>query len=77
MLKQALLELSPKARRAFLLRRLEGWNDAQIAERLGIKSRMVRYYLTQAGIYCRLRVQGWTAEAAGEQARFNAKEPTA
>lgn len=73
-LKQALLELSSKARRVFLLYRLEGWSDARIATRLGIGTRMVRYYITQAGIYCRLRVQGLPQEAAREQARFNATE---
>ena len=66
-LKAALLELSPKCRRAFLLYRLEGWNDAQIGEQLGIQPRMVRHYLTQAGLYCRLRVQGLTPQQAKER----------
>lgn len=74
-LKKALLELSPKARRAFLLYRLEGWSDAQIAGQLGVKPRMVRYYLTQAGLYCWLRVQGSTPEQAREQSRYSSKEP--
>lgn len=62
--KRALLELSPKARRAFLLYRLEEWSDVQIAEQLGIQPRMVRHYLTYAGLYCRLRIKGLSPEQA-------------
>lgn len=64
MLKRALLELSPKCRRAFLLHRFEEWSDTQIADHLGIQPRMVRRYLARAAVYCRLRVQGYTASAA-------------
>lgn len=63
-LKRALLELSPKCRRAFLLYRLEEWSDLQIAKQLGIQPRMVRHYLAQAGLYCRLRIKGLSPEEA-------------
>lgn len=67
--KRALLELSPKCRRAFLLYRLEEWSDVQIAERLGVQPRMVRHYLTHAGLYCRLRIKGLSPEQAKVAAR--------
>lgn len=67
--KDALLELSPKCRRAFLLCRLEGLNDVQVAAELGIKPRMVRHYLVQAGVYCQLRIKGLSPEQAWEAAR--------
>jgi len=67
--KRALLELSPKCRRAFLLYRLEDWSDVQIAEQLGIQPRMVRHYLTYAGLYCRLRIKGLSQEQAKAAAR--------
>ena len=67
--KQALRELSPKCRRAFLLCRVEGLSDVQVAAELGIKPRMVRHYLVQAGVYCQLRIKGLSAEQAWEAAR--------
>jgi RNA polymerase sigma-70 factor (ECF subfamily) len=62
--RQALLELAPKCRRAFMLYRFEEWSDVRIAQELGIQPRMVRYYLQQAGLYCRLRIKGLSAEDA-------------
>ena len=67
--KQALLELSPKCRRAFLLCRIDGKTDAQVADELGIKPRMVRHYLLQAGMYCQLRIRGLPPAAAREATR--------
>jgi len=67
--KRALLELSPKCRRAFLLYRLEEWSDVQIAKQLGIQPRMVRHYITHAGLYCRLRIKGLSPEQAKVAAR--------
>ena len=67
--KRALLELSPKCRRAFLLCRIDGLSDVQVAAELGIKPRMVRHYLGQAGVYCQLRINGLSAEEAWEATR--------
>lgn len=67
--KCALLELSPKCRRAFLLCRLEGHSDVQVAARLAIQPRMVRHYLAQAGVYCQLRIKGFSAAQAKAAAR--------
>ena len=66
---RALLELSPKCRRAFLMCRLEGLSDAAVAAELGIKPRMVRHYLVQAGVYCQMRIKGLSAEQAWEATR--------
>lgn len=63
-LEKALQELSPKCRSAFLLHRIEEWDEERIAAHLGILPRMVRRYLTRARVYCRLRVRGLTAEEA-------------
>lgn len=44
----ALASLPAKAREAFLLHHHEGWTHASIAARLGVSTRMVRKYLSQA-----------------------------
>jgi RNA polymerase sigma-70 factor (ECF subfamily) len=54
----ALFELPPKCRRAFVLHRFKEWDVERIAEDLGIRPRMVRHYLLQAGLYCKLRIRG-------------------
>jgi RNA polymerase sigma factor (sigma-70 family) len=56
--RRALFELPPKCRRAFVLHRFQEWDIEQIAAELGIRARMVRHYLLQAGLYCKLRVRG-------------------
>jgi RNA polymerase sigma factor (sigma-70 family) len=45
---EALDELPPRCREAFLLRRAEDLATIQIAERLGVSDRMVRLYLCRA-----------------------------
>ncbi|WP_455924564.1 sigma-70 family RNA polymerase sigma factor [Pseudomonas putida] len=44
--------LAEKPRQAFLLYYLEGSNQAQIAQALGVSERMVRKYLVQALAHC-------------------------
>jgi RNA polymerase sigma factor (sigma-70 family) len=63
-LQRALLELSPKCRRAFVLFRVLEWSQERIARDLGVQQRMVRHYLAQAGLYCRLRMTGCSAAEA-------------
>ena len=48
----ALAGLPPKPREAFLLHYHEGWTHASIASRLGVSTRMVRKYLSQAMNQC-------------------------
>lgn len=62
-------ELPEKCRAAFLMYRLDGMSQQDIATRLGVSDRMVRSYVTQAMVYCRLRADGATAEQAREAAK--------
>ncbi|AXQ30514.1 sigma-70 family RNA polymerase sigma factor [Solimonas sp. K1W22B-7] len=66
MLRRALMELPPKSRRAFLLYRLEGWTAEEIGHHLGLQARMVWRHLSRAGVYCGLRVRGYSAEESLE-----------
>lgn len=61
-----LQELPDKCREAFLMFRLDGLSQQQIAERLGVTERMVRNYINQALVYCRLRADGATERQAKE-----------
>ncbi|MNT10804.1 putative RNA polymerase sigma factor FecI [compost metagenome] len=49
---QALQGLADKPRNAFLLRHLDGLGHAEIAERLGVSTKMVQKYLVQALLHC-------------------------
>ncbi|WP_027351201.1 sigma-70 family RNA polymerase sigma factor [Halotalea alkalilenta] len=44
--------LAPKVRSAFLMARLEGLDQAEIARRLGVSTRSVRRYLIEALSHC-------------------------
>ncbi len=68
-LDRCLDELPEKCRQAFLMFRLEGLSQEQIAGRLGVTDRMVRHYVNQALMYCRLRVDGASAGQAKEGLR--------
>jgi len=58
LLEQALYELPPKYRRAFILHRFDDWSTEQIAADLGVNKRMVRNYLSRTTLYCQLRLRG-------------------
>jgi RNA polymerase sigma factor (sigma-70 family) len=64
LVEQALRELPPNYRRAFMLRRYDEWTPEQIARELNIRLRMVRKYISRATIYCKLRVDGLAAADA-------------
>lgn len=49
---QALAEVGDKAREAFLMHYLEGLGQGEIAEQLGVSTRMVRKYLVQCLLNC-------------------------
>jgi RNA polymerase sigma-70 factor (ECF subfamily) len=57
-LEQALRELSPAYRRAFILHRFEEWSTTDVARELGVQERMARIYISRAAIYCKLRLDG-------------------
>ena len=53
LLAEAMTELSPKCREAFLLTRLTDLGPEEIARRVGVSTRMVRDYVVQAVVHCR------------------------
>lgn len=55
-MRRALAELPRKSREAFLLHRLHGLSQARIAERLGLKERMVRLHMARALEHLRARL---------------------
>ena len=56
-LREVLSQLSPKCRAAVLLQYGHDLSYAEIAERLGISTHMVKKYLTQALLHCRRRMR--------------------
>lgn len=68
-LEQALRELPPQYRRAFVLHRFEDWSTGQIAKELGVQERMVRNYISRAAIYCKLRLDGVSPSEATARVR--------
>jgi RNA polymerase sigma factor (sigma-70 family) len=60
-------ELPSKYQEAFRLHRLEERSFEEIAQRMGIKERMVRRYVANALLYLRLRREGFTANHAWRQ----------
>jgi RNA polymerase sigma factor (sigma-70 family) len=69
LLSRCLQELPEKVRSAFLMCRLDGLSQNEIAERLCVTDRMVRKYITQALLHCRLRLDGATPAEAGKRTR--------
>lgn len=61
---RSLTELPEKCLKAFLMYRLEGQTQAHIAKHLGLSDRTVNNYVRQAMLYCRLRMEGLSAEEA-------------
>lgn len=74
LLQASLDELPEKCRRTFLLYRLEGLDQQTLASRVGVTERMVRYYISYAMKYCRLRMGGVTPEAARERLKRTTRE---
>lgn len=58
LLSAAIDELPQRCREAFLLYRIEEMTCGQVAERLGLRERMVRRYIARALEYLRTRVNG-------------------
>jgi RNA polymerase sigma factor (sigma-70 family) len=69
LLSRCLQELPEKVRSAFLMCRLDGLTQNEIAARLCVTDRMVRKYITQALVHCRLRLDGLTEADAGKRPR--------
>ncbi len=64
--RQALMELPERYRRAFLLNRFDDMSTEQIGKELGIKETQTRKYLRRVTTYCRLRMDGLTEMEAKE-----------
>jgi RNA polymerase sigma-70 factor (ECF subfamily) len=58
LLKQAIKELKPKCRRAFVLHKFYERSVADVATDMALTPRMVRAYIARAVFYCRLRLDG-------------------
>ena len=58
LLAQALDELSPRRREAFVLHKFDGLSQAAVAERMGISLSMVEKHIASALLHCKRRVQG-------------------
>lgn len=56
-LNDAVAELPPRQRQAFLLNRIDGLSHEEVAATMGISTRMVAKHLTRAMAYCQLRVR--------------------
>lgn len=54
----ALNELSPKHREAFVRHVMEGYSTPDVAREMGVDERTVRKYVTRALLHCRQRLQG-------------------
>jgi RNA polymerase sigma-70 factor (ECF subfamily) len=66
---RAVQELPEKARAAFIANKFGERSAEQIAPEMQISARMVRKYIVQALVYCRLRVDGVTMEEARQRMR--------
>lgn len=65
--REALLELPARYRRAFLLNRFDDMSTEDIGRELGIKETQTRKYLRRVTAYCRLRMDGLTEREAKER----------
>lgn len=64
-LNDAVSELPERQRQAFLLNRIDGLSHDEVAEAMGISTRMVAKHLTRAMAYCQLRVKYASVEQMG------------
>jgi RNA polymerase sigma-70 factor (ECF subfamily) len=60
-LEEAIIALPPKCRTVFLLSRVEGLSNGEIARRCGISVKMVEKHLARAILKCRAQVGDWGA----------------
>lgn len=64
LLRQALHELPPRYRQAFLRHRFDDWSSSEIGREIGVNERQARNYIQRAAAYCRMRVDGTPREDA-------------
>jgi len=56
-LAQVLAELPPKCREAFVLNRIEGWTQAEVAQHMGLSKNMIERYVMRAIEFVRDRMR--------------------
>jgi RNA polymerase sigma-70 factor (ECF subfamily) len=56
-LAKVLAELPPKCREAFVLNRLEGWTQAEVAAHMGLSKNMIERYVMRAIEHVRDRLR--------------------
>lgn len=59
---RALNLLPERARRAYLLSRLEGWSHAEIAHALGVSKSMIKQYVAKAYAHCYAATYGESSD---------------
>ncbi|WP_397380994.1 sigma-70 family RNA polymerase sigma factor [Pseudomonas sp.] len=62
-LAQALDDLSPRRREAFVLHKFDGLSQAEVAERMGISRSMVEKHVASALLHCKQHVEGLSERA--------------
>lgn len=60
-LARALAELPPKCREAFVLNRIEGWTQAEVAEHMGLSRNMIERHVMRAIGHVRERMREYDA----------------
>lgn len=65
--RQSLEELPEACRKAFVMHRIDGLRVEDIARKLKLSPRMVYVHLERALLYCRLRADGATPDAARQR----------
>ncbi len=75
----ALADLPPRCRQAFLLRRVEGFSQREVAQRLGVSEKAVEKYMAQ-GVRCLINAFGRGGKTAarlsiGTEARASGTRP--
>jgi len=59
-LANVLTELPPKCRQAFVLNRIEGWTQAEVAQHMGLSKNMIERYVMRAIEHVRDRLREYT-----------------
>jgi RNA polymerase sigma factor (sigma-70 family) len=66
LIRQVLVELSPKCRNAFLWHVFDGQSTVTIAKRMNLSDRMVRLYIAETLTTCRARIDAASGKATAE-----------
>jgi len=69
----ALSELPPRCRQAFLLRRVDGFSQKEVAARLGISEKTVEKYMAQ-GVRCLIRAFGRGGKRSSETSHWTRRK---